>query len=80
MARSGGLGPRVDPHGARSARADGAAPPRPPRNAVGRPKHVLVRMCRPYQVKLQETCDEKANERGRGVLNAIDVTEKKNGS
>ena len=30
-------------------------------------------------VKLQEACDAKANHRGRGVMNAMDVVEKNNG-
>ena len=30
-----------------------------------------------HLVKLQEACDAKANQRGRGVLNAMDVVEKK---
>ena len=32
-----------------------------------------------HLVKLQEACDAKANHRGRGVKNAMDVAEKKNG-
>ena len=32
-----------------------------------------------HLVKLQEACDAKANHRGRGVLNAMDVEEKKSG-
>ena len=30
-----------------------------------------------HLVKLQEACDAKANHRGRGVMNAMDVVEKK---
>ena len=32
-----------------------------------------------HVVKMQEACDAKANHRGRGVMNAVDVPEKKNG-
>ena len=32
-----------------------------------------------HLVKLQEACDAKANHRGRGVMNAMDVVETKNG-
>ena len=32
-----------------------------------------------HLVKLQEACDAKANDRGRGVMNTMDVVEKKNG-
>ena len=40
---------------------------------------LLVRMRRlvRYHVKLQEACDAKAKDRGRGVLNEMDVVEKK---
>ena len=31
-----------------------------------------------HLVKLQEACDAKANHRGRGLMNAMDVLEKKN--
>ena len=60
---------------------DGAEPVAHTRNAVGRPLCLLVRLYCPHQAlyQLQEACDAKANHRGRGVMNAMDVVEKKNG-
>ena len=59
---------------------NGAEPVAHRENAVGRPPAANASPSSRHLVNLQEACDRRANDRGRGVMNAMDVVEKKKGS